>query len=585
MKQKLFGKLTAFLLAFAIAACMIPATAFAANPGDPVKAVVQKNDYVITVSATVNGVISETIKVSATSNPLADILPVDNVVKGTNSMVVYNVSTGEIAITTTADAKEGDVIATLTFMNHDTVNITGTGSLAGPYDPFDVGTWYTVGGVDGYADFTFINAYDKPAVSKLTDKAITLAKIGKTEPVLITTGSKKGQYKDVFTAEKNLEYVIFEDDRNAATPTIPKNFVELKALTKWQSSASFTKTYNGKPLLPDTQYAIFIKKKGDSAKGAAIITVRTLKTAAAPPKPTFVQPNKAAPNYSLTDKTITVNVLHESAPDIKKAPNDKFLVEYLLIKQSEISEAAKRTWTPYNADGTDVLDVEPGTKYSLLARYKDIGDKDFQIFAKTSALTFTTPDTTKKVKTVGIDTGEMWIKANAGWVEGTTLTVQDLGLKATYKWYRIEGTKPTQIAKATAKDYILTTDDTGANVTAISVVVTISGYQPKTLTLERSGIISNSEPKLEGHVYIIGTSGSAQVGGTFMAVFLAYVGKPQPDLKVQNITWYRDNVKIDGATGREYKTVDADAGKAITAKVEVAGYDTYGVDSDIKWVS
>ncbi|ROQ17009.1 hypothetical protein EDF54_0131 [Rathayibacter sp. PhB93] len=223
-----------------------------------------------------------------------------------------------------------------------------------------------------------------------------------------------------------------------------------------------------------------------------------------------------------------------------------------------ISGATATTYTLVAADaGAAITVAVTGTKSGYTAVTKTSAAVTAKAALQTLMPTPTITGTTKVGST---------LTANSGtWDSGTTLT---------YQWKKNGG---TYISGATAKTYVLKASDAGATIT-VSVTSTKTGYSPATKTsattaLVTGGVLTGATPTI---------TGTAKVGQTLTAV----PGTWSPAPVTLSYQWKRGGTAISGATSATYKTVSADAGKAITVTVTgtKAGYTTLSKTSAAKTV-
>ncbi|NQX05345.1 hypothetical protein HQQ82_12415 [Rathayibacter sp. VKM Ac-2856] len=223
-----------------------------------------------------------------------------------------------------------------------------------------------------------------------------------------------------------------------------------------------------------------------------------------------------------------------------------------------ISGATASTYTLVAADaGAAITVAVTGTKSGYTAVTKTSAAVTAKAALQTLMPTPTITGTTKVGST---------LTANAGtWDAGTTLT---------YQWKKNNG---VYISGATAKTYVLKASDAGATVT-VSVTSTKPGYSPATKTsattaLVTGGVLTGATPTI---------TGTAKVGQTLTAV----PGTWSPAPVALSYQWKRGGTAISGATSATYKTVSADAGKAITVTVTgtKAGFTTLAKTSAAKTV-
>ncbi|ROP56689.1 MULTISPECIES: hypothetical protein [unclassified Rathayibacter] len=223
-----------------------------------------------------------------------------------------------------------------------------------------------------------------------------------------------------------------------------------------------------------------------------------------------------------------------------------------------ISGATATTYTLVAADADAAITVAvTGTKSGYTAVTKTSAAVTAKAALQTLMPTPTITGTTKVGST---------LTANPGtWDAGTTLS---------YQWKKNGG---TYISGATAKTYVLKASDAGATIT-VSVTSTKTGYSPATKTsattaLVTGGVLTGATPTI---------TGTAKVGQTLTAV----PGTWSPAPVTLSYQWKRGGTAISGATSATYKTVSADAGKAITVTVTgtKAGYTTLSKTSAAKTV-
>ncbi|MCJ1702634.1 hypothetical protein [Rathayibacter sp. VKM Ac-2926] len=223
-----------------------------------------------------------------------------------------------------------------------------------------------------------------------------------------------------------------------------------------------------------------------------------------------------------------------------------------------ISGATATTYTLVAADaGAAITVAVTGTKSGYTAVTKTSAAVTAKAALQTLMPTPTITGTTKVGST---------LTANPGtWDAGTTLS---------YQWKKNNG---TYISGATAKTYVLKASDAGATIT-VSVTSTKTGYSPATKTsattaLVTGGVLTGATPTI---------TGTAKVGQTLTAV----PGTWSPAPVTLSYQWKRGGTAISGATSATYKTVSADAGKAITVTVTgtKAGYTTLSKISAAKTV-
>ncbi|QHC64307.1 hypothetical protein GSU69_17570 [Rathayibacter festucae] len=223
-----------------------------------------------------------------------------------------------------------------------------------------------------------------------------------------------------------------------------------------------------------------------------------------------------------------------------------------------ISGATSSTYTLVAADaGAAITVAVTGTKSGYTAVTKTSAAVTAKAALQTLMPTPTITGTTKVGST---------LTANAGtWDAGTTLT---------YQWKKNGG---TYISGATAKTYVLKASDAGATIT-VSVTSTKTGYSPATKTSATTAVVTGGV--LTGATPTI--TGTAKVGQTLTAV----PGTWSPAPVTLSYQWKRGGTAISGATSATYKTVSADAGKAITVTVTgtKAGYTTLSKTSAAKTV-
>jgi hypothetical protein len=223
-----------------------------------------------------------------------------------------------------------------------------------------------------------------------------------------------------------------------------------------------------------------------------------------------------------------------------------------------ISGATATTYTLVAADaGAAITVAVTGTKSGYTAVTKTSAAVTAKAALQTLMPTPTITGTTKVGST---------LTANPGtWDSGTTLT---------YQWKKNNG---VYISGATAKTYVLKASDAGATIT-VSVTSTKTGYSPATKTsattaLVTGGVLTGATPTI---------TGTAKVGQTLTAVPSTWSPAPV----TLTYQWKRAGTAISGATSATYKTVSADAGKAITVTVTgtKAGYTTLSKTSAAKTV-
>ncbi|TDX81343.1 hypothetical protein EDF35_1010 [Rathayibacter sp. PhB151] len=223
-----------------------------------------------------------------------------------------------------------------------------------------------------------------------------------------------------------------------------------------------------------------------------------------------------------------------------------------------ISGATASTYTLVAADaGAAITVAVTGTKSGYTAVTKTSAAVTAKAALQTLMPTPTITGTTKVGST---------LTANPGtWDAGTTLT---------YQWKKNGG---SYISGATAKTYVLKASDAGATIT-VSVTSTKTGYSPATKTsattaLVTGGVLTGATPTI---------TGTAKVGQTLTAV----PGTWSPAPVTLSYQWKRGGTAISGATSATYKTVSADAGKAITVTVTgtKVGYTTLSKTSAAKTV-
>lgn len=453
-----------------------------------------------------------------------------------------------------------------------------------------------------YGPDTDFTGLDDLAFSKITDKSVTLANLGKTAPATATTKAK-------FTnLTKNFEYTIVA---NTTESPAPADLPAVQALTgKWQPGVSFTKTNDGKALAPNTEYVIFVKPKGATYTGVERIDVKTLQTALAPAKAALYQPNKALPYYSLTDTTVKLKAPATGKP--KKTDTTELSIEYLFLEQSAVKET---TAAKYNVSGwftptsgvIEKTNLTPGTKYTVLARYQT-GDATSKNFAKVSAFTFTTVDTGGKTKTLDKDTttvdkyaavpvtvelgNKFFDFANDSvrtWTANAVIAVNPLvsrlfpekGVK--YQWYTVSDSLViTKIAKATTNSFTL--GDDGVKAAKICVVVTATGYQPLTLTLDNPTLAPPPTPATLPSDWAVGISSRTktvdEITTTILTAELNEV--PTDKLALVSYQWVTetdddgtttyDEIPGETESTYEFDPDDYDTVTVITVKVTVDGY-------------
>ncbi len=137
---------------------------------------------------------------------------------------------------------------------------------------------------------------------------------------------------------------------------------------------------------------------------------------------------------------------------------------------------------------------------------------------------------------------------------GSKLKVTGLpsGATLTYKWLR-DGKRISGAAKST---YTLTSKDLGKKI-SVKVTSKKAGYKSLTKTSAATPTVKRAFSKK----YAPTISGTAKVGKKLTATTRAW--SPRASFKYQ---WYRDGVKISGATKSTYTLKGADAGKKITVK-------------------
>lgn len=215
---------------------------------------------------------------------------------------------------------------------------------------------------------------------------------------------------------------------------------------------------------------------------------------------------------------------------------------------SAISGATASTYTLVAADLGGTISVKvTGTKTGYTAVSKTSAAVTVKAALQTLMPTPTITGTTKVGST---------LTANAGtWDSGTTLT---------YQWKKNNG---VYISGATSKTYVLKASDAGAALT-VSVTSTKPGYSPATKTSATTAVVTGGV--LTGATPTI--TGTAKVGQTLTAK----PGTWTPSPVTLSYQWKRGGTAISGATAATYKTVSADAGKAITVTVTgtKSGYTT-----------
>ncbi|QHC60230.1 hypothetical protein [Rathayibacter sp. VKM Ac-2760] len=223
-----------------------------------------------------------------------------------------------------------------------------------------------------------------------------------------------------------------------------------------------------------------------------------------------------------------------------------------------ISGATAATYTLVAADaGAAITVAVTGTKSGYTAVTKTSAAVTAKAALQTLMPTPTITGTTKVGST---------LTANAGtWDAGTTLS---------YQWKKNGG---TFLSGATAKTYVLKASDAGATIT-VSVTSTKPGYSPATKTSATTAIVTGGV--LTGATPTI--TGTAKVGQTLTAV----PGTWTPAPVTLSYQWKRGGTAISGATSATYKTVAADAGKAVTVTVTgtKSGYTTLAKTSAAKTV-
>lgn len=122
-----------------------------------------------------------------------------------------------------------------------------------------------------------------------------------------------------------------------------------------------------------------------------------------------------------------------------------------------------------------------------------------------------------------------------------------------YQWLR----NGVAISGATGKTYRLTTTDRGKTI-ALKVSAVRSGYAT-TSSVSAGKYI----PRVFSKAPTPAISGTAKVGKTLKAV----VGTWSPTPSSFSYQWYRNGVKISGATAAKYTLKSIDKGKGITVKV------------------
>jgi hypothetical protein len=152
---------------------------------------------------------------------------------------------------------------------------------------------------------------------------------------------------------------------------------------------------------------------------------------------------------------------------------------------------------------------------------------------------------------------------------GTQLTVAPTtpswnleGVTTTFQWRR----GGNDIAGATAAAYVVTSADSGQDLT-VRATGTKAGYKAGTSDSNvvraspGDAILATSPPSIRGNAIVRGVV-SADPG--------SWPGSP-----TFAFAWTRDGVAINGATGRDYTIVPADAGRVLTVRVTATanGYD------------
>ena len=143
----------------------------------------------------------------------------------------------------------------------------------------------------------------------------------------------------------------------------------------------------------------------------------------------------------------------------------------------------------------------------------------------------------------------------------------------TYRWYR----SGVAISGATHSTYTLTTSDRGANIT-VTVTGTKAGYVTTAKTSAAKYV-----PRVFSKTPVPTITGTPKSGYTLTA----HKGTWSPTPTTLTYQWYRNGVKITGATKYTYKLTATDKGKHITVKVtgKRTGYTTVTKTSAYKTIA
>ncbi len=154
----------------------------------------------------------------------------------------------------------------------------------------------------------------------------------------------------------------------------------------------------------------------------------------------------------------------------------------------------------------------------------------------------------------------------------------DLEGTSTYKWYRADnssGLNKTEITGANAKQYVLTSDDTGKYISFEVTPVAATGITPGTAVLSAwAGVVVPAEAAPTATVQAI--TGTLQVGATLTGHY-TYSDVNGDVEGTSTYKWYRaDNSsglnkeEIAGANAKQYELTSDDIGKYISFEVTPA---------------
>ena len=155
-----------------------------------------------------------------------------------------------------------------------------------------------------------------------------------------------------------------------------------------------------------------------------------------------------------------------------------------------------------------------------------------------------------------------YLKLTAGSTLGSATGVWTPAPDFSWQWKR----NGVAIPGATNSQYVLTTADRGANIT-LTVTGTLAGYGTESATSAAKYI-----PRVFSRTPVPTITGTLKSGYTLTA----HRGTWIPTPTTVSYQWYRNSVKITGATKYTYKLTSLDKGKHITVKVtgKRTGYTT-----------